>query len=149
MQSNCFFVFICFISIVLFVHVNSVLTCLNLTLLFCLTLSLHAPSPCQPMTLHPCSSPICQSLKMYVSCQLVTWLSQHTFYTTLSTEYTSGTGGRVDVILILTELTRAAFRPPSCSPQAVWALQGIAQELSNSNWCTSSPMQPKPAVYSL
>lgn len=77
-----FFVFICFIFMVVCVHVNSVFTCLNLTGCSSVWLSLHAPSPRPPITLHPCSSPTSQSLKMYVSCQLVTWLSQHTFYVT-------------------------------------------------------------------
>lgn len=68
----------------------------------------------------------------------------------LSTEYTSGTGRTgFNIILILTEHARAALRPPSCSPQAVWALECVAQEHLISNWCTSSPMQPKPAAFSL
>lgn len=68
----------------------------------------------------------------------------------LSTEYTSGSGrSGVNIILILTEHARAAFRPLAALLEAVWALECIAQELSSSNWCTSSPMKPKPAAYSL
>lgn len=152
MQSNCFFC-------VYLLHFHGLTRtcefCAHMSeshwLLLCPTLSLHVPPPCQPITLNPCSYPICQALKMYVSCQVATLLSQHAFYTTCYPPNThlelEETG--FNIILILTEHARAPLRPPRGSPQAVWALECITQEHLNSNWCTSSPMQPEPAEFSL
>lgn len=92
-------------------------------------ISLVAPlsdsSLCQPITLNPYSYPICQALKMYVSCQVVTLLSQHAFYTTCYPPNThlelEETG--FNIILILTEHARAtsqAFERLSSSCLSSW-----------------------------
>lgn len=146
-----FFVFICFIFMVLCVHVNvcshvwiSLVAPLSDSVTACsIVLSTNHIAPMQFPEL-PMTKDVC-----ILSTSHMTWLT-YILHHMVSTEYTSGTGRTgVNITLILSEHARAAFRPPSCSPQAVWALECIAQELSNSNWCTSSPMKPKPAVYSL